>query len=312
MEAVQNLLFQGANVLHRSVGGRTALHLAAERGHLEAARILASAPPPDSPRQDLGGISDDSGGLFSNNYDPNKPPTEEDNAAFEARLKAMSFDAYVDDVQKVLSMQDDVGLSPLHLAVAAGHFEVTDLLISLGAQLDTPDLTGMTALHAAAVAEDDALCALLLAKGASPYSRNGAGQTPLDLAGSDALKRRLKGAIDKLANDPEHIASRQVVLAFLGAVRRGDAARARQLVTPEQAERLPAQMSPSSFEMEVLSTEQHGLEAQVAVWTQMSDIPSECKEFKTAYLLQRIGESWLIAESETIPFVATLDRKEDR
>ncbi|MFH0944461.1 MAG: ankyrin repeat domain-containing protein [Planctomycetota bacterium] len=310
-EAVQKLLFQGANVLHIGAGGRTALHLAAEGGHLEAARILASAPPPDSPRQNPGEISDDSGGLFSNNYDPDKPATERDDAAFEDRLKAMSFDSYMEDVERVLATQDDAGLTPLHLAVAGGHFDVADLLVGMGAGLETADQTGMTALHAAAVTADDALCALLLAKGASPYARNNAGQTPLDLAGSEALKRRLKGALDKLANDPEHTAARQVVLAFLGAVKRGDAARARQLVTPEQAERLPAQMAPSSFEMEVLSTEQYGKEAQVVVWTQVADLPSQCKEFKTTYVLRRFDENWLIAESQTLPFVAALDRAEE-
>ena len=311
-ETVQALLFQGADPLHPGPAGRCPLHLAAEGGHLEAARILASAPPPDSARQDFGKLQESGGGLFSSDYDPDKPASESDDAAFEERLNALSFDTFMDDVGQNLAIQDNDGLTPLHLAVAGGHFEVADLLAGLEADLEKPDLTGMTALHAAAVSGDDALCALLLAKGASPFSRNSAGQTPLDLAASDAIEKRLKDAIEKRRNDPEHTAARRVVMAFLGAVQRGDAARARQLVTPEQATQLPTQMEPSSFEMEVLSTQQQGERATVIVWTRIADVPSKCKEFKTAFLLQRVGETWLIAQSQTMPFVAALDREEVR
>jgi len=89
--------------------------------------------------------------------------------------------------KRLLTVQDAVGSTPLHLAVKRDDVSMAKLLINLGAKVETQDMAGRTALYLAARRDHTALVNLLLRHGASPSSRTIKGDTPLQAAprGSD-------------------------------------------------------------------------------------------------------------------------------
>src|SRR5690606_5518804 len=78
------------------------------------------------------------------------------------------------------------GLTPLHVAAAAGHRDVVDVLIAGDADVNARDAEGRTALAQTALAGstgDAAVAGGLLDAGADPTIADGAGRTPLHHAG---------------------------------------------------------------------------------------------------------------------------------
>lgn len=71
---------------------------------------------------------------------------------------------------------------PLHLAAAAGHRSVAELLLRYGADVNARGDQGMTPLHAAALNGNCDVADLLLKRGANASLKNDAGETPLDVA----------------------------------------------------------------------------------------------------------------------------------
>src|SRR6056297_1361446 len=89
---------------------------------------------------------------------------------------------------------DEYGFNPLVQAAICQKNDIAKLLISRGAKIDMPDLTGRTALHWASDNHDMELCKLLLQNNANPNSYNLSAQPVLVyplLRGQQDLKRLL-------------------------------------------------------------------------------------------------------------------------
>lgn len=119
----------------------------------------------------------------------------------------------IDAVQSFLYVRPDAvnakhknGETALHVAVAAGHIAIAEILLAKGADPNAQDKDGWVPLHRAAlkVREDGlAMAQLLLAHGGNPRPRKADGITPLHFAaevGNDALVSFL---IDKGADPNE-------------------------------------------------------------------------------------------------------------
>ncbi|KAF9797966.1 hypothetical protein SFRURICE_019309 [Spodoptera frugiperda] len=111
-----------------------------------------------------------------------------------------------------------LGLVPLHNACSYGHYELTELLVSAGAGVNAADLWRFTPLHEAAAKGKADIVRLLLKHGADPTRRNRDGLTPLQL-----VRAGDSDTADALRGDA----------ALLDAAKRGDLARARKLITPQ-------------------------------------------------------------------------------
>ena len=108
---------------------------------------------------------------------------------------------------------------PLHNACSYGHFEVTELLIRHGANVNAMDLWQFTPLHEAASKGRNEVCSLLLSHGADPSALNCHSKSAIDVAQSQELKDRL------LAEYRGH--------ALLEACRLADHAKAKKALSPD-------------------------------------------------------------------------------
>lgn len=73
-------------------------------------------------------------------------------------------------------------VAPLHSACAISHFEIAELLIRHGADINAKQMQGVTALHSAAHNGQTNLAKLLLDNGADINAKMENGQTPLFMA----------------------------------------------------------------------------------------------------------------------------------
>ncbi len=78
--------------------------------------------------------------------------------------------------------QDITGLTPLHVAAWWDKTEQVDQLLAAGAQLEAKDVFGDTPLHVAAIQGRTKMVAYLVEKGAEINAKNADGKTPLVLA----------------------------------------------------------------------------------------------------------------------------------
>ena len=83
------------------------------------------------------------------------------------------------------------GLVPLHNACSYGHFEVTEMLIKHGANVNAMDLWQFTPLHEAASKSRVEVCSLLLSEGADPTIFNCHSKSPIDVAPTRDLQQKL-------------------------------------------------------------------------------------------------------------------------
>ena len=81
-----------------------------------------------------------------------------------------------------LASANALHLAPLHSAVAADSFELVDLLLARGAEVDPKESSGATPLHNAAGHGNAAIIERLLAAGADPAAATRDGKTPADMA----------------------------------------------------------------------------------------------------------------------------------
>ena len=81
-----------------------------------------------------------------------------------------------------INIQDDEGLTPLHLAAKNGFLDVAEILIRHGANVNAIDNQKQTPLHKAAEDGQDEMCQLLLENGAELKVLDVARRTPEMLA----------------------------------------------------------------------------------------------------------------------------------
>lgn len=105
---------------------------------------------------------------------------------------------------------------PLHNGCSYGHYEVTELLVKHGANVNVADLWKFTPLHEAAAKGKYEIVKLLLKHGADPSKKNRDGATPLDL-----VREGDQDVADLLRGNS----------ALLDAAKKGNLARVQRLVT---------------------------------------------------------------------------------
>ena len=121
------------------------------------------------------------------------------NAARGKISRNLGYEENIEAVKKTLAdgadvnAKDDNGWTPLHWAAVIGHKEVSEYLITMGADVNAAEtVSGMTPLHFAAAGDQKEIVELLLASGADVNAKdeprrikNGKsvqGSTPLDTA----------------------------------------------------------------------------------------------------------------------------------
>jgi catechol 2,3-dioxygenase-like lactoylglutathione lyase family enzyme len=186
LDVVQRLLAEGADPNAREPGDNTyPLHWAAAHGHLEVARALLDAGG------DVHGIGDvhalDVIGWATFYHDPDVDPGTIDPArralvnllvergARHHVFSAMSLgdlnllralvEQHPDSLERRLSRFEH-GLTPLHFAISRKQYDMLDLLIELGADLEGVDGRGNTALTTAMLEGDREAVRRLQAAGA--------------------------------------------------------------------------------------------------------------------------------------------------
>ncbi len=188
MDAVRLLLEHGADPNAREAGDNTcALHWAAAQGHLEAVRALLDAGA------DVHGIGDvhelDVIGWATFYHAPGDDPTRMDvsrqdmvSLLLERGARHHIFSAMsvgeLDLIQKVVEQNPEAldrrmsrfehGQTPLHFAMNRKRYDILDLLIELGADLEAEDMRGQTALAVAMLRGDREAMSRLHAAGATP------------------------------------------------------------------------------------------------------------------------------------------------
>jgi len=118
-----------------------------------------------------------------------------------SNIIAEAFAGNVENVRKIVNEDtkrvhevDDAGDSALHAAVAKGHINVANILISKGANVNLRNKVGSTPLHKAVTSERSAvLVKILLEANADANIRNAAGLLPEDLTSNSKLKESLMG-----------------------------------------------------------------------------------------------------------------------
>lgn len=152
MLLMQDLCNYGAQDLE----GQTALHVAAQRGHLSVVQELlmrvASVPSSLEP-------------------EPPEPRSRAQRCAAPdcrqciSTVVAGNGGAGGGDVERqaaVLDVGDVRGRTPLHLAAEAGHEAVAELLLQAGADVNGRNKAGLAPLHIAAIRGDEGMVRLLL------------------------------------------------------------------------------------------------------------------------------------------------------
>lgn len=76
----------------------------------------------------------------------------------------------------------EVGWTPLHYAASEEHFEICEILIAAGANVDHKDRRGKTPLHHSASRGKEKVCKFLIAAGADIYCKAENGDSPLSMA----------------------------------------------------------------------------------------------------------------------------------
>lgn len=173
-------LADGFMLLFTNGDGYTALHAAAQEGHLEVVELLLS----------LGACA------MSRACDGSTPlhlAAQNGHAKVVARLLRC---------EDMFMNPDRLGRYPIHLAAWKGHEDVCMLLVSAGAVINRQAHSGITPLLAAAYQGHKDVVKELLRLKADPTIKNTAGESPADCArnvGCSDLAEMLEGHVSQVA-----------------------------------------------------------------------------------------------------------------
>jgi ankyrin repeat domain-containing protein 50 len=156
------LLEQGANAVVENEHGKTALHIAAARGHEEVVQLLVA-------RHDVAADSKD-----------NKDKTPLWHAVRRGHEAVVGLLAARADVN--IDSMDKKGRTPLWCAFEYGGEAVMEQLLICGADVNAKDLDGNTALSQAAELENGPMMSLLLRYGVDIEAKNENGLTVVEAA----------------------------------------------------------------------------------------------------------------------------------
>lgn len=180
----------GDRLAHRGEKGETPLHDAAQRGHEAVVQLLLAGGADVNARTDLGRT-------------PLHMAPAKGSGAIVKRL--------VDGGADVNAFSDD-GLTPLHAIALSGDVSSAALLLDHGAAVnvrskrstlkriisakgpDSPPPFENTPLHIAALADRPDMIKLFLSKHADANAKNSLGQTPVQLAKSEPVRKLLQKA----------------------------------------------------------------------------------------------------------------------
>ena len=138
----------------------TSLHWAAERDHIEVAKLLLESGAEVNKADDIG----------------------------RTPLQVAAFSGHKEVAELLIehgadpNVNENNGQTPIHVAAMSGHKEVTELLIEHGADPNVVDNHGKTPLHWAARMGRKELTQLFIEYGADPNVVENHGQTPLHWA----------------------------------------------------------------------------------------------------------------------------------
>ncbi|WOL13100.1 putative E3 ubiquitin-protein ligase XBOS33 [Canna indica] len=170
-EVVQSLLLFKCNVSKEEyLSGWTALHFAAQGGHIPCIRLLLADFAPSARQR----VTDSS-------TDENELPNSSSRGDGE------------DEFSRFINKAAGGGITALHLAALSGNADCVHLLLDLHADVSATALyhsssavsnigAGSTPLHYAACSGSLKSCQVLLARGASKLEVNGHGWLPVDIA----------------------------------------------------------------------------------------------------------------------------------
>ena len=166
------------------------LHMAAQHGHVEVARLLLKAGAPlecrDSDETTPLGVAalfrqrEMVDFLLSQGADVNR---RDKNGAYALSFAASGGDTVI--VDRILDAGVDLnfwnsgGVTLLHFAASRGLDRLFNLLVERGDDISAATDEGMTPLHWAALRGNAVMTEALLARGADPSARSESGETPL-------------------------------------------------------------------------------------------------------------------------------------
>ncbi|KAL3269656.1 hypothetical protein HHI36_008719 [Cryptolaemus montrouzieri] len=146
--------------------GMTPLHLASFSGNENVVRLLLNSA----------GVQVDAA-THENSYNP---------------MHLACYGGHVNVVGLLLSRQaellqsiDKHGKTGLHIAATQGHYQMVEVLLGQGAEINAPDKNGWTPLHCASKAGCFEVVKLLTESGASPKSETNLGAVPIWFAASE-------------------------------------------------------------------------------------------------------------------------------
>lgn len=205
---VKALLDQGVDVETTSLRGKTALHLAAERGSIDVIQTLidyganphattfieqrrafidhTQVPSFTSSRSDdCGPVRPVSSLGFRDGQGGYESVLEEDS---ESAIHYAAYSGSKEAVQILLRCGVDInarssqGATPLHKALEGGHEDIAETLLDAGAHANLSLLYSRTLLHFAAALGQERVTAYLIRRGADPSIRDVFGNYPFEVA----------------------------------------------------------------------------------------------------------------------------------
>ncbi len=99
-----------------------------------------------------------------------------------------------------LASKNDFHVSPIHSACAISNYDIVEILIKSGANVNARQMQGVTPLHSAAHNGQTKIAKLLIESGADINAKTDKGQTPLSMA----LEKDFKETADLLKDSGGH------------------------------------------------------------------------------------------------------------